>query len=146
MPGGAPWRRDQLRRDQIHAAVTALIEVGVPAADIASLADLVVPENFKQILLRRYEMSAGAENVFNRDVARSLIEIAYQWVKVDEPTADELRRLAGKLPTPAPGLTRKNKGALRQPKLRSPLQSPSCVTCQFDRRTSRRSRSMSTCF
>jgi integrase len=107
-------RTIRLRRDQIHAAVTALIEVGVPAADIASLADLVVPENFKRILLRRYEMSAGAENVFNRDVARSLIEIAYQWVKVDEPTADELRRLAGKLPAPAPGLTRKNKGALRQ--------------------------------
>jgi hypothetical protein len=107
-------RTVQLRRDQIHAAVTALIEAGVPAADIASLADLVVPENFKQILLRRYEMSAGAENVFNRDVARSLMEIAYQWVKVDEPTADELRRLAGKLPAPAPGLTRKNKGALRQ--------------------------------
>ena len=98
-------RTVQLRRDQIHAAVTALIEVGVPAADIASLADLVVPENFKQILLRRYEMRAGAENVFNRDVARSLIEIAYQWVQVDEPTADELRRLAGKLPAPAPGLT-----------------------------------------
>jgi integrase len=104
----------RLRRDQIHAAVTALMEVGVSAADIASLADLVVPENFKRILLRRYEMSAGAENVFNRDVARSLIEIAYQWVKVDEATANELRRLAGKLPAPAPGLTRKNKGALRQ--------------------------------
>ena len=38
----------RLRRDQIHAAVTALIEVGVPAADIASLADLVVPENFSK--------------------------------------------------------------------------------------------------
>ena len=107
-------RTVRLRRDQIHAAVTALIEAGVPAADIASLADLVVPENFKQILLRRYEMSAGDENVFNRDVARSLMEIAYQWVKVDEATANELRRLAGKLPAPAPGLTRKNKGALRQ--------------------------------
>jgi integrase len=104
----------RLRRDQIHAAVTALVEAGVPAADIASLADLVVPENFKRVLLRRYEMRAGAENVFNRDVARSLIEIAYQWVKVDEATATELRRLAGRLPTPAPGLTRKNKGALRQ--------------------------------
>jgi integrase len=104
----------RLRRDQIHAAVTALIEAGVPAADIASLADLVAPENFTRILLRRYEMSAGAENVFNLDVARSLIEIAYQWVKVDEPTAAELQRLAGKLPVPVPGLTRKNKDALRQ--------------------------------
>ena len=53
-------RTVQLRRDQIHAAVTALIEAGVPAADIASLADLVVPENFKRILRRRYEMSAGS--------------------------------------------------------------------------------------
>jgi integrase len=107
-------RTVQLRRDQIHAAVTALIETGVPPAGVVSLADLVAPENFKRILLRRYEMSAGVENVFNRDVARSLIEIAYQWVKVDEATAGELSRLAGKLPAPAPGLTRKNKGALRQ--------------------------------
>jgi integrase len=104
----------RLRRDQIHAAVTALIEAGVPAANISSLTDLVAPKNFKRILLRRYELSAGAENVFNRDVARSLIQIAHQWVKVDDGTANELRRLAGKLPTPAPGLTRKNKGALRQ--------------------------------
>lgn len=85
-----------------------------PSIRSAVFAARAVPENFKRILLRRYEMNAGAENYFNRDVARALIEIAYQWVKVDEATADELRRLAGKLPAPAPGLTRKNKGALRQ--------------------------------
>jgi integrase len=107
-------RTIQLRRDQIHAAVTALIDTGVPAASIGSLADLVSPANFKRMLRHRHEMSAGKESVFNCDLARSLIEIAYQWVKVDEATADELRRLAGKLPKPAPGLTRKNKGALRQ--------------------------------
>ena len=45
-------------------------------------------------------MCAGGENVFNRDVGRSLIEIGSQWVKVDEATAAELRRLAGKLPAP----------------------------------------------
>ena len=104
----------RLRRDQIHAAVTALIETGVPAAGIVSLADLVSPENFKRILRRRYEMSAGKENVFNKDLARSLMEVAYQWAKIDEATAAELRRLAGKLPSPTPGLTRKNKDALRQ--------------------------------
>jgi integrase len=104
----------RLRRDHIHAAVMALIETGVPAADITSLADLIAPENFKRILRRRYEVSAGAENIFNRDVARSLIEIARHWVKIDEAMAYELRRLAGKLPAPAPGLTRKNKSALRQ--------------------------------
>ncbi|MGO9062108.1 MAG: tyrosine-type recombinase/integrase [Candidatus Binataceae bacterium] len=107
-------RTVQLRRDQIHAAVTALIETGVPPAGVASLADLVAPENFKRILRHRYEMSAGKENVFNKDLARSLIEIAYQWAKVDEATGAELRRLVDKLPTPAPGLTRKNTDALRQ--------------------------------
>jgi integrase len=107
-------RTAQLRRDQIHAAVTALIETGVPPAGVAFLADLVAPENLKRILRRRYEMRAGKENVFNKDLARSLIEIAYQWAKVDEATGAELRRLVDKLPTPAPGLTRKNKGALRQ--------------------------------
>jgi integrase len=107
-------RTVHLRRDQIHAAVTALIETGVPPAGVASLADLVAPENLKRILRRRYEMSAGKENVFNKDLARSLIQIAYQWAKVDEATGAELRRLVNKLPTPAPGLTRKNTDALRQ--------------------------------
>ena len=107
-------RTVHLRRDQIHAAVTALIETGVPPAGVASLADLVAPENLKRILCRRYEMSAAKENVFNNDLARSLIGIAYQWAKVDEATGAELRRLVNKLPTPAPGLTRKNTDALRQ--------------------------------
>jgi len=107
-------RTVQLRRDQIHAAATAVVEAGVPAAGIVSLADLVSPENFKRILRHRYEMSEGKENVFDRDLARALVEIAQQWVKVDEAAAAELRRLAGKLPSPTPGLTRKNKDALRQ--------------------------------
>jgi len=107
-------RTVQLRRDQIHAAVTALIQTGVPPAGVASLADLVSPENLKRILRRRYEMSAGKENVFNKDLARSLMEIAYRWAKVDAATAAELRRLVEKLPAPAPGLTSKNEHALRQ--------------------------------
>ena len=100
----------RLRRDQIHAAVTALVEAGVPAAGIASLADLVSPENFKRILRHRYEMSAAKENVFNKDLARSLMAIAYQWAKIDEATAAELRRLVEKLPAPAPGLTSQEQG------------------------------------
>jgi integrase len=112
MPGRVPWRRERFScvvtrsmRPQRHE---------VPAAGIVSLADLVSPDNFKRILRRRYEMSEGRENVFDRDLARALVEIAQQWVKVDEAAAAELRRLAGKLPSPTPGLTRKNKDALRQ--------------------------------
>jgi hypothetical protein len=96
------------------APVSSRSKAGFIGVTIVSHADFVSPENFKRILRRRYEMSEGKENVFDRDLARALVEIAQQWVKVDEAAAAELRRLAGKLPSPTPGLTRKNKDALRQ--------------------------------
>ena len=66
----------QLRRNQIHAAVTALVESGVRPSAITSLADLVSPEKFKRILRRRNETVGGRENVFNGDLARALVQIA----------------------------------------------------------------------
>jgi integrase len=107
-------RTIKLRKDQIHAATTALVESGVAPEAITCLADLVSPENFKRILRRRHQMVGGRENVFNHDVARTLGEIARQWVKVDAATLTELRRLASKVPMPLAGLTEKTKRALRQ--------------------------------
>lgn len=107
-------RTVKLRQDQIRAATTALVESGVAPNKITSLADLVSAENFKRILRRRHEMVSGTANVFNHDLANSLIEIARQWVKVDAASLVELRRLASKVPVPLAGLTEKNKRALRQ--------------------------------
>ena len=104
----------QLRRNQIHAAVTALVESGVRPSAITSLADLVSPEKFKRILRRRHETVDGRENVFNGDLARALVRIAAEWVKVDAGVIVELTRLAGKVPVPMPGLTVKNKRTLGQ--------------------------------
>jgi integrase len=104
----------KLRRAQIHAAVTALIESGVEGSAISSLADLVLPDNFKRILRRRLEVVGGGENAFNRDLAEALVQIAREWVKVEAGALAELKRLAGKVPMPASGLTDKNKGSLRQ--------------------------------
>jgi len=101
-----------LRQIQIHAAVTALVESGVKPASIRSLAVLVSPE--KRILRRRHEMVGGRENVFNHDLARALVQIARQWVKVNAGALAELMRLAGKVPMPMSGLTDKNKRFLRQ--------------------------------
>ena len=103
-----------LRRNQIHAAVTALVESGVNPTAITSLADLVSLEHFKCILRRRHESVGGGENVFNHDLARALVQIARQWVKVDAGVLAELTRLAGKVPIPVSGLTAKNKRVLRQ--------------------------------
>jgi integrase len=133
----------KLRRNQIHAAVTSLVikpramESGIkPRANgerhqaqgngerhqvqgikpkaIKSLAHLVSLKNFKCILRRREQEVGGRKNVFNHDLARALVEIARQWVKVDPKLLAELRRLAGKVPMPEPGLTPKNKLILRQ--------------------------------
>jgi integrase len=107
-------RTIRLHRDQLHAAATALVESGVEPTAITSIADLVSPENFKRILRRRHEVVGGRESMFNRDLAQALVRTAREWVKADSDVLIELRRLASKVPTPLPGLTDKNKRALRQ--------------------------------
>ena len=104
----------RLRRDQIHAAVTALVESGKKPAAIRSLADLVSPNNFKCILRRRLDSVGGTENTFNLALGKALIQIAHEWVKVDAQVFAELKRLVGKMPAPVLGLTGKNKRFLRQ--------------------------------
>ena len=104
----------RLRRDQIHAAVSALVECGTRRSSIRLLADLVTPNNLKSILRRRLESVGGEENTFNHLLGSVLVQIAREWVKVDPPILAELKRLVGKLPVPPLGLTSKNKRFLRQ--------------------------------
>ena len=104
----------RLRRDQIHAAVSALIDSGIKPAAIRSLADLVTPDNFKRILRRRVEMVDDAPNSFNQSLGIALVLIAREWVKVDGAEQAELKRLLSKVPAPPQGLTDKNKRCLRQ--------------------------------
>jgi integrase len=104
----------KLRRAQIHAAVTALLESGFEPAAVTALADLVSVKNFERIVRRRLKMAEGRENTFNRAMAAALVQIAREWVKVDDATRAELNRLARKLPVPRPDLTQKNKHFLRQ--------------------------------
>jgi integrase len=104
----------ELRRIQIHAAVTALVAAGVNPSAIKSLADLVSTDSFRLILRQRYNAANGRENSFNRALADTLVQIAREWVKVDAGVFAELKRLAGKMPMPQSGLTDKNKGFLRQ--------------------------------
>jgi integrase len=104
----------RLRRDQIHAAVSALIDSGLEPAAICSLADLVSADNFKKILRRRLELVEGAPNSFNQSLGIALILIAREWVKVEGAAEAELKRLFSKVPAPLQGLTDKNKRCLRQ--------------------------------
>ena len=72
----------KLQKNHVHAAVTALVDSGISPKAIKSLGGLVTIENFKRILRRRHDMVGGRENVFNRDLTITLIEIARRWVKV----------------------------------------------------------------
>jgi integrase len=104
----------RLRRDQIHAAASALVECGTKPASMRSLAEFVTANNLKTILRWRLEGVGGEENSFNHNLGRVLLQIAREWVKVDPPVLAELKRLVGKVPVPAMGLTDKNKRFLRQ--------------------------------
>jgi integrase len=104
----------RLRRDQIHAAVTALVESGIKPSTIRSIADLVTPDHFKRILRQRVDNVGGADNAFNRGLGHALVQIAHEWVHVDEQHFAQLKRLFSRMPEPVIGLTDKNKRALRQ--------------------------------
>jgi integrase len=129
----------KLQQNHVHAGVTALVETGISPKVIKSLGDLVAIVNFKRILRRRHEIVGGRENVFNRDLARTLIEIARRWKKVSAARLEELQRLANKVPAPQAGLTSKNKKTLRQfddpNNLRRLLEFPDRLWAQVKRQT-----------
>jgi integrase len=104
----------RLRRDQIHAAVTALVQSGIKLSAIRSLADLVSPEHFKRILRKRLDSVGGDHNTFNRGLGHALLQMAHEWVHVDQQHFAELKRLFARMPEPVMGLSSKNKRALRQ--------------------------------
>ena len=104
----------RLRRDQIHAAVTALVESGIKPSAIRSLADLVSPDHFKRILRRRLDSVSGAENTFNLDLGKALVQIAHEWVKVDAQVVAELKRLDRQNAGASHGANRQEQAGLRQ--------------------------------
>jgi integrase len=107
-------RSVRLRRDQIHAAVTALVKSGIKPSAIRSLADLTSPDNFKRILRQRLDGVSGAENSFNLALGKALVQIGHEWLKIDDQHFGKLKRLIRKMPAPALTLSRKNRTALRQ--------------------------------
>lgn len=104
----------KLRRNQIHAAVSAFLASDVSAAAVTSLGDLVTEAHFRKILRRRHAETSGKPNNFNRDLAETLVQIAREWVKVDSDLLQKLKTMTAKMPMPKKGLTNKNNTAMRQ--------------------------------
>ena len=96
------------RRQHIIAAAVAALEAGIPAERLSRLADLLEPEIFKAILLRRHQACGGEPNAFLDGLAKTLTILAREWVKVSPEQLARLKTLTRKLPPLKPGLTQKN--------------------------------------
>ena len=115
VPRALAPRSLRLRRDQIHAAVTALVELRDKAIrhPLARRSGLARP-------LQAHPAQAPRQRRRRRKHLQSLasatrsLQIAHEWVKVDAQVFAELKRLIGKMPAPVMALTDKNKRALRQ--------------------------------
>ena len=104
----------RLRRDQIHAAVTALVESGIKPSAIRSLADLVIARPPQAHPAQAPRQRRRCRKHLQSWPRLRALQIAHEWVKVDAQVFAELKRLVGKMPAPVMGLTDKNKRALRQ--------------------------------
>ncbi len=109
----APRTLDQ-QKINLRLAASVLVESGVPAEDIHSLAVLVEPERFKAVLRHYHERAKGQPNAFVVDVAKTLIQVAYYHLDVSPEHLAQLKRIAAKLPSIPLELTPKNKALLRQ--------------------------------
>jgi len=100
------------QREHLRLAASILLRDGDV---IASLADLVQPEQFKKVL-RYYHNQANREpNAFVITLAKTLIQVAQYHTGAMPPELGELKRFARNLPAvPDDELTDKNKGLLRQ--------------------------------
>jgi integrase len=104
----------RLRREHIHSAVSAAVATGIAAADLTSLASLVVPETFKALLRQLWNGDGRKLSAYTHGVAGTLIAIASEWVKVPAGTLASLKALRRKLGTLPSGLTPKNQALLRK--------------------------------
>jgi len=91
----------RLRRDHIHLTVSAAVAAGIDIKRLTSLARLVEPETYRQLLRQRWTEAGGRFTNYTRDAATTLIVIAGEWVKVSAKQMTQLKELRSKLGGPA---------------------------------------------
>ncbi|NQU71175.1 MAG: tyrosine-type recombinase/integrase [Rhodospirillales bacterium] len=113
-PNACKPRTISQRRKHIELAASAYVARGRDIDDLGSLADLIVPNRFKEVLRFYLEKNDGVPTQFLRDLAKTLILIARYWVRVDTDHLSRLKDLKRRLGSGRPGLTDKNRAFLRQ--------------------------------
>ncbi|MEP0320804.1 tyrosine-type recombinase/integrase [Bauldia litoralis] len=100
--------------NHLHAAIDSLVKGGADPASLTSLAEVVTVDSVRRILRYRHEKADRKPSTFNTSIATVVVQIARDWVKVDDEQLTEIKALVAKLPRPKLEMTPKNKALLRQ--------------------------------
>ena len=87
---------------------------GATPADVRSLSDLVSVDAVKQAMRYRLKQRNGQVTTFDKLIVNAAIQVARDWVGVDEDTLEEMREVQKKLGPNRLGLSSKSRAALRQ--------------------------------
>lgn len=111
-----PWKLGTQRRvrTDLEIMLACYRDRGHDLASLHGLADLIGPEVVKEVLRHRLDRNDGNPDSTVRHWMASLIAIARHWVRADDATLGELRRIQSRLGSQQPGLTAKNRRALGQ--------------------------------
>jgi integrase len=104
----------QQQKAHLRLAASVLVEGGILLEEVASLAILVKPEQFKAVLRHYHERAGGQPNAFVICIAQTLIQVSYHYLELSPDHVAQLKRFARKLPAIPNELTTKNKAFLRQ--------------------------------
>jgi integrase len=107
-------RTRELRRNQIHSAVTTAVAGGVPIGQLVSLAALVEADVVKALLRYMWKQEGDKLSAYMHGVAGTLVAIAKEWAKMPADKLEILKGLRRKLGSLPSGLTPKNETLLRR--------------------------------
>jgi integrase len=104
----------EMRRKQILQIATALVDSGIPAADITSLAVLVKAENVRRALRVLRNRFDGKPSKYLHQQALLLKTIARHWVRATREQVDDIGEICRRLAVENTGMTERNRARLRQ--------------------------------
>jgi integrase len=103
----------RLRRNFVHAAVTALAASGVEPTRITTLAYLISPDQFRAVARQRAAANGGKLSQFDLDLLRTLVQIGREYLNLSEDALATLKKVLRSQRPQRPGLTTKNRTLLR---------------------------------
>ena len=101
------------REYQLRVAASVLFDAGVPVEELQSLSDVLTFERFKLILRALLDRRGGQTSTQIGQIASFLTSVARHWLKLDDETLAQMRKLTSRVAVNQKGMTAKNRERLR---------------------------------